>query len=92
MAVRGVPRPRDVSNDAASDDGDDDAESLLDNIDLEGMTEKQRKLWDKKTTRWRVFIDFLFRHISIVTFKFNCFERDELLSFMLALNRAEGTV
>lgn len=57
---------------------------------LDKMTDKERKKWDKNLEKWRVFIDFLFRHISIVTYKYNCFEREELTQFLIALEKGES--
>lgn len=74
--------------------GDDDdvitGESGFDlNAVLENMTEAERKTWDKNARSWRVYLDFLFRHVAIVTFKYNCFEREDLLGFQMALEKAE---
>jgi hypothetical protein len=57
--------------------------------DLSELPEKERKKILKELQKWRIFADFLFRHIAIVTFRYNCFEHEELTPFMLALERAE---
>jgi len=73
-------------------DLDDDVESRVSVgvTDPDGMSEKQQRVWNKNLAKWRTFIDFLFRHVAVVTFKYNCFEKDELLAFMIALDRAEA--
>ena len=35
-------------------------------------------------------MDFLVRHIAITTFKYNCFELDDLPQFMIAMEKADG--
>jgi len=81
-----------AASDAESvDDEVDDEKSAIDvATDVSNMTEAQRRKWDKSLKSWRLFVDFLVRHISIVTYKYNCFEREEITSFMMALEKAEG--
>lgn len=77
-------------SDASDDDDDDNAGGGFDLVTtLANMSDAERKKWDKGSKTWRTFLDFLFRHVSIVTFKYNCFEREDLLPFMMALERAE---
>ena len=56
---------------------------------LDQMNDKDRKKWEKNLASWRIFMDFILRHVSIVTFKYNCFEHDELLDFLEACDRGE---
>ena len=56
---------------------------------LDGMNDKERKKWEKNLASWRTFMDFILRHVSIVTFKYNCFEQDELMDFFEACDRGE---
>ena len=80
-----------VDDDDVIDDDDEDQSATFDvAADVSRMTEAERRKWDKKLAAWRLFVDFLVRHIAVVTFKFNSFERDESVSFALALRRAEG--
>lgn len=71
-------------------EGDDDEPGFDPAKDLENMTEKQRKKWEKSIKTWRLFMDFLFRHTAIVTFRYNCFENEDLTQFMIAMERAES--
>ena len=78
------------SDAGGSNAGTDDGEPGFDPAsDLANMTEKQRKKWEKNIQKWKIFIDFLVRHVAIVTFRFNCFEREELTQFMISLEKAE---
>lgn len=74
-------------SDAGSEYGDEGGG--FDPTDLEGMSDKDRKKWEKNLQKWRLFIDFLFRHIAVVTFKYNCFEKQELPQLLVALEEAE---
>ena len=76
---------------AGSDVEDDDGEPAFDpTADLAKMSDKERKKWEKNLQKWRIFLDFLFRHVAIANFKYNCFEREDLPQFMIALERAEA--
>lgn len=59
------------------------------NQNVDQMNDKERKKWEKNLANWRIFLDFILRHVSIVTFKYNCFEHDELLEFFEACDRGE---
>lgn len=78
------------SDDDRSDGASDTGEPGFDPQDLDKMTDKERKKWEKNSANWRIFMDFIFRHVSIVTFKYNCFEREELTQFLIALDKGEG--
>ena len=81
----------DSDHDAGSDAGSDAEEAGFDPAkDLSKLSEKERKKWEKNLEKWRTFTDFIFRHIAIATFRYNCFEREELTSFMIALEKAEA--
>ena len=80
----------DSDSDRGSDVGSDDDEPGFDPADMEKMSDKERKKWEKNLEKWRIFMDFLFRHIAIATFKYNCFEKEELMQFMIALEKAEA--
>lgn len=75
-----------------SDDGSDvdDGEPGFDPTQLDQMTEKERKKWEKNLRSWRMFMDFLVRHVAIATFRYNCFEQDDLPQFMIAMEKADG--
>ncbi|ELU14638.1 hypothetical protein CAPTEDRAFT_222268 [Capitella teleta] len=70
-------------------DGEENEAGFDPNKDLENMTEKEKKKWDKSLKSWRLFIDFLFRHTSIITYRYNIFESDGLTPFMMAMEKAE---
>lgn len=74
----------DAGSDAEGDAGFDPAK------DLSKLSDKERKKWDKNLQKWRMFLDFIFRHIAIATFRYNCFEHEELTPFMIALEKAEA--
>ena len=74
-----------AGSDVGSESGGFDPSS-----DLANMTDKQKKKWEKNIQKWKVFIDFLVRHVAIVTFRYNAFEREELTPFMIALEKAEN--
>ena len=79
------------SDDDRSDVGSGDEDPSFDPVqNLDKMSDKERKKWEKNLQKWRIFMDFLFRHISIVTFKYNCFEREELTQLMISLEKGEG--
>ena len=80
----------DSDNDQAGSDVSDYEDNVDVTVDLSKMTEKQRIKWEKSIKKWRLFVDFLFRHIAIVTFKCNCFEHEELTAFLIALEKAES--
>ncbi|CAH1796928.1 unnamed protein product [Owenia fusiformis] len=56
---------------------------------IENMSEKEKKAWDKGAKKWRLFMDFLLRHVAIVTFKYNTFEQEEMTAFLQAMEKAE---
>lgn len=51
--------------------------------------EKEEKAMLKKKRTWKVFVDFLLRHVTIVTSKFAAWERDEFEAFKAALDKAQ---
>ncbi|XP_078490996.1 uncharacterized protein LOC100180263 [Ciona intestinalis] len=51
--------------------------------------EKAEKSLQKKKDKWKVFVDFLLRHIGIVTTKYAAWERDDFESFKAALEKAQ---
>lgn len=51
--------------------------------------EKEEKALQKKKRTWKVFVDFLLRHISIVTSKFSTWEKEEFEAFKAALDKAQ---
>ena len=61
----------------------------VDPTDISKMSEKDQKKWNKNLLAWRMFIDFIFRHVAIVTFKYNNFERDNMQQFLAAVDKAE---
>ena len=79
----------DADSDAGGSDGSDEGQAGVDPTDLANMTDKQRKKWEKNIEKWKIFIDFLVRHTAVVTFRYNCFEREELTQFMISLEKAE---
>ena len=70
--------------------GDSDNENVQPDVPPEELTEKQKKALEKLKKKWRIFLDFLLRHISIVTFKYNTFEREEYPDFVEAMAKAES--
>ena len=81
------------SEHGASSDGsdlDDDPTGFDPVTDMVKLSEKERKKWDKRLKQWRIFIDFIFRHVSIATYKFNKFEKEDMVPFMMALEKAEA--
>lgn len=79
-----------AASDAGSCAGSDvGGEPVFDPSSLNNLSEKDRKKWEQNLSKWRVFLDFLVRHVAIATFKYNCFEKDDLQAFMQALERAE---
>ena len=78
----------DSESERASDAGSAGGEGV-DPCDLSALSEKELKKWQKNSDKWRLFLDFLLRHVAIVTFKYNCFEREQLTAFMRSLERAE---
>ena len=79
----------DSESEAGSDAGDGSG-GFDPNQDLSKLTDKERRKIEKNLEKWRVFMDFLFRHIAVATFKYNTFENEELTPFMIALEKAEG--
>ena len=71
-------------------DFEDDGEPGFDPSQIENMSEKEKKKWEKNLQSWRIFMDFLVRHIAIATFKYNCFELDDLPQFMIAMEKADA--
>ena len=71
-------------------DMEDDGEPGFDPSQIDKMSEKEKKKWEKNLHSWRLFMDFLVRHIAITTFKYNCFELDDLPQFMIAMEKADG--
>lgn len=51
--------------------------------------EKAERLLQKNRDKWKIFVDFLLRHISIVTTKYTAWEADEYESFKAALDKAQ---
>ena len=76
-------------SDAEGSDMGEESNACFDPHNLDKMSEKDRKKWEKNLEKWRLFMDFLVRHIAIATFKYNCFEKDGLTDFMMALEKAE---
>ena len=76
--------------DSDSDTGSGAGRDEFDPTNLDGMSEKERKKMEKDLDKWRIFMDFLVRHIAITTFRYNCFEHEDLQQFMLALERGEN--
>lgn len=63
---------------AAGDDSDDEEQKPAGfdpKLEVENMSEKERKAWNKNLAKYRMFINFLFRHVTIVNYRFNCFEK-----------------
>ncbi len=79
----------DSEDDQGSAAGSDDESPGFDPSELDKMSDKDRKKWEKNLEKWRIFMDFLVRHIAIATFRYNCFEKDDLTRFMMALEKAE---
>ena len=75
----------DKSDDEPFGSDDDDVTSP----DGQQLSEKDQKKRDKLALKWRVFLDFLLRQVAVVTFKYNAFEHDDTMGFMLALEKAE---
>ena len=60
----------------AADDTDDEDQKPADfdpKRDVEKMSEKERKAWNKNLAKYRMFINFLLRHVTIANYRFNCF-------------------
>lgn len=76
------------SDGAASSQGSGGAG--VDPTSIDKLSEKDQKKWNKNLLAWRMFIDFIFRHIAIVTFKYNNFERDNMQHFLIAVDKAEA--
>ena len=76
------------SDGAASSQGSGGAG--VDPTSIDKLSEKDKKKWNKNLLAWRMFIDFIFRHIAIVTFKYNNFERDNMQHFLIAVDKAEA--
>lgn len=51
--------------------------------------EKAEKALKKKRDKWKVFVDFLLRHISIVTTKYVAWEKNDFELFKEALEKAQ---
>ena len=80
----------DSDREPGSDGEEEDNEPGFDPAaDVANMTDKQRKKWDKNLQKWRIFLDFVFRHLAIATFRYNCFEHEDLTPFMIAVEKAE---
>lgn len=62
--------------------------SSLSPKELKKLEKAERALQKKKNT-WKVFVDFLLRHMSIVTTKFAAWEKDEFAMFKAALDKAQ---
>lgn len=62
--------------------------SSLSPKELKKLQKAERALLKRKNT-WKVFVDFLLRHITIVTTKFSAWEKDEFESFKVALDKAQ---
>ena len=43
--------------------------------------DKEAKALEKKKNKWKVFVDFLLRHLSIVTTKYASWEKDDFETF-----------
>lgn len=71
-------------------DNEDDSAGFDPAKDMEKLSDKDKKKWEKRLQQWRIFMDFIFRHVTIVTYKFNKFEKEKLTQFMLALEKAES--
>ena len=71
-------------------DFEDDGEPGFDPSEIENMNEREKKKWEKNLQSWRMFMDFLVRHVAITTFKYNCFELDDLPQFMIAMEKADA--
>ena len=78
----------DSDSDAGSVTGSDGGEAF-DPSKLESMSEKDQKKWAKNLEKWRIFMDFLVRHIAITTFRYNCFENEDLDQLLSALEKGE---
>ena len=57
---------------------------------VDKMSDKDKKKWNKNLTAWRMFIDFIFRHVAIVTFKYNNYERSNMTAFLAAVEKTEA--
>ncbi len=75
---------------AGESDFEDDGGPGFDPSQLTKLTDKQRKKWDKNVRVWRAFMDFLVRHVAIATYKYNCFEAEDLAQFVIAMEKGEA--
>ena len=57
---------------------------------VDKLSDKDKKKWNKNLTAWRMFIDFIFRHVAIVTFKYNNYERSNMTAFLAAVEKTEA--
>lgn len=57
--------------------------------DPEKMTPKERQRMAKITRQWRVAMDFLFRHLAVITFRFNVFFVRQLTDFANAMDAGD---
>ena len=83
----------DSDSDRGGSDGsdtEDDPSGFDPTRDMAKLSDKERKKWDKRLKQWRIFMDFIFRHVSIATYKYNKFEKDDMVPFMMALEKAES--
>ena len=48
--------------------------------------DKEAKALAKKKEKWKVFVDFLLRHLSIVTTKYASWEKDEFEHFKVTIS------
>ena len=79
------------SDEERGSDVEDDGEPEFDPAsDLENMSEKQRKKWEKSLQKWKLFMNFLFRHVAIASYRYNMFESNDLTQFMISLEKAEA--
>lgn len=81
----------DSDSERGSDAGDsEDGGAGFDPVtDMDKLSDKDRRKWEKRLKQWRIFLDFVFRHVCICTYKINAFEKEDLLKFMLAMEKAE---
>lgn len=57
--------------------------------DPEKMTPKERQRMAKTVRQWRVAVDFLFRHLAVITFRFNVFFVRQLTDFAKAMDAGD---